>query len=263
MLKNWIDKEIIFPKDINFSIQGTETTDFAIRNSDYKIVIYVDSTGCTSCKLHLSKWKEYINHLDSVQPGRVQFLFLFFPKNGRDIYHTLRMERFSHPIHIDTLGLLDRLNHFPTDSRFQTFLLNKENRVVAIGSPIHNSLIKDMYSAILEGNNPENEINNQLKTTVKLSTFHLNFGDFFWGEMQEREILLTNTGTVPLVINEVSTSCGCTIVKYNRQPIQSGKSIPIRIFYQAEHSGHFNKTITLYCNAEAAPFHLEISGNAE
>lgn len=78
ILKEWMNKEIVFPKKMYFSIQGKENVDFRIKDTEYKIVAYVDSAGCTSCKLHLSKWKELIHYMDSVQPERVQFLFFFF-----------------------------------------------------------------------------------------------------------------------------------------------------------------------------------------
>ena len=149
ILNEWIDKEIFFPENLNFSIQGSErASNFAIRDSEYKIVAYVDSMGCTSCKLHLSEWDNYINNIDSLYPNKVQFLFFFFPKNGRDIYLTLRVERFIYPICIDTLDVLNRINHFPSDIQYQTFLLDKNNKVMAIGNPIHNIGILSLVNKV-------------------------------------------------------------------------------------------------------------------
>lgn len=46
ILKKWIDKEIIFPENLNFSIQGSErASNFTIRDSEFKIIAYVDSMG--------------------------------------------------------------------------------------------------------------------------------------------------------------------------------------------------------------------------
>ena len=43
ILNEWIDKEIFFPENLNFSIQGSErASNFVIRDSEYKIVAYVD-----------------------------------------------------------------------------------------------------------------------------------------------------------------------------------------------------------------------------
>lgn len=70
-------------------------------------------------------------------------------------------------------------------------------------------------------------------------------------------------GSIPLVINDVTTSCGCTVVDYPKQPILPGKSDTLHISYQAEHPGHFNKTISIYCNTTSSPILIKIKGNAE
>lgn len=112
VLREWMNKEIVFPNKMYFTIQGKENVDFRIKDTEYKIVAYVDSAGCTSCKLHLSKWKELIHYVDSTQSERVQFLFFFFPKNGRDIYHTMRMDKFTYPVCVDTLDSFNKLFKF-------------------------------------------------------------------------------------------------------------------------------------------------------
>lgn len=70
-------------------------------------------------------------------------------------------------------------------------------------------------------------------------------------------------GEAPLVINDVITSCGCVAVEYSKEPVQPGRKLNLKIKYQAEHPEHFNKTITVYCNAKGSPFHLTIGGNAK
>lgn len=36
-------------------------------------------------------------------------------------------------------------------SEFQTLLLDRNNRIVAIGNPVHNPKIKDLYLKIIQG----------------------------------------------------------------------------------------------------------------
>ena len=50
---------------------------------------------------------------------------------------------------------------------------------------------------------------------------------------------------------------------YPKQPILPGKSDTLHISYQAEHPGHFNKTISIYCNTTSSPILIKIKGNAE
>lgn len=46
-IKQWMGKEILFPKNSVFTIRGKDTIDFALNVSDYKIVSYIDTAGCT------------------------------------------------------------------------------------------------------------------------------------------------------------------------------------------------------------------------
>ena len=74
---------------------------------------------------------------------------------------------------------------------------------------------------------------------------------------------LKNTGTNPLVVDNVSTSCGCTSVDYSKEPVRPGNSILLNVTYKADDPVHFDKTITVYCNAESSPVVLRITGDAE
>lgn len=263
ILNEWIDKEIFFPENLNFSIQGSErASNFAIRDSEYKIVAYVDSMGCTSCKLHLSEWDNYINNIDSLYPNKVQFLFFFFPKNGRDIYLTLRVERFIYPICIDTLDVLNRINHFPSDIQYQTFLLDKNNKVMAIGNPIHNPHIKELYWNIISGKQSSPLLDNQPLTTASLSSSQIEMGNFSREKEQEVEFEICNTGKIPLVINDVITSCGCITAKYVKKPLNPHEISKVKIVYKSERPERFDKTITIYCNTSDAPLRVKVSGNA-
>ncbi|MDE6349089.1 MAG: DUF1573 domain-containing protein [Bacteroides sp.] len=37
----------------------------------------------------------------------------------------------------------------------------------------------------------------------------------------------------------------------------------LEMIYKAEHPGYFDKTVTVYCNAEGFPLKLRINGNAQ
>lgn len=103
---------------------------------------------------------------------------------------------------------------------------------------------------------------NSPQTTIELNIASLDLKDFSWNENQKGVFRLKNTGNKLLVIDEITTSCGCTKVNYHKQPIIPGSSTEITVIYKAEHPGHFNKTIAVYCNAKESPLQLRITGNA-
>lgn len=73
---------------------------------------------------------------------------------------------------------------------------------------------------------------------------------------------MTNTGNQVLVIQDVTTSCGCTKVEYSKKPVRPGASLELKVIYEAEQAEHFNKAITVYCNAVNSPLRLTVKGNA-
>lgn len=263
LVTEWDSREIIYPNKIYFTIFGTDTIQKEIMNSKYSIITYVDSVGCTSCKLALNRWLKFIAELDTITESSVPVYFFLNPQNKDEVVEIFKRNQFDYPVCLDENDSINILNNFPKDLFFQTFLLDKDNRVIAIGNPVLNPKIKDLYFNIISENTAFTSADKQTLTTVSLSKDKIDFGDFSWNERKEVEVVVVNTGKVPLVINDVITSCGCTTVEYSKEPIKPSKSLNLKIKYQADHPEHFNKTITVFCNTEDSPFRLVISGNAK
>ncbi len=263
LVQAWDGKMIQFPLNPVFTILDEDTIDYDI-HVGYKILTYVDSTGCTSCKLRLPEWKRFMSVVDSVTSRSVQFLFFLNTKDRRDIRHTLRTDHFHHPICIDVEDSLNRLNNFPKDMAFQTFLLDKTNKIIAIGNPVLNPKVKELYLKVLQGEEVEYKKNIKvIKTKVGIGQMAVSLGSFDWKKEQKATFILKNTGNHPLVIEHVNTSCGCTTVDYPEEPVRPRDSISLQVTYKADHPEHFNKTIIVYCNAESSPLRLKISGTAK
>jgi len=58
----------------------------------------------------------------------------------------------------------------------------------------------------------------------------------------------TNIGDEPLVINEVKSSCGCTVPEKPKEPIMPGKTGEIQVKYNMN-PGMINKAVTVESNA--------------
>ena len=146
---------------------------------------------------------------------------------------------------------------------FQTFLLDKDNKVLAIGNPVLNPAVKELYLKIIQGKPLQDDSKDkQVMTTVSLEATALSMGDFARQEERQGTFRLKNTGEKPLVIQDVVTSCGCLTVDYPQEPVQSGKETVIGVTYKADSPGYFNKVMTVYCNVEDSPIKLRVSGNA-
>ena len=260
LVNEWNGKEIKFPARSVFTIQGKDTVDWEFGNADYKVVTYIDSVGCTSCKLQLPRWKKMVAEVDSLTNGRVPFLFYFHPKDRKELRYLTRRDDFTYPVCFDERDELNRLNQFPTDMTFQTFLLDKDNKVVAMGNPVLNPKVKELYLDLITGGRSSNSSGHI--TQVSVDQTELDFGNFPKEEKQERSFVLTNTGKGLLVIQDIVTSCGCTKVEYSKEPIRPGTTLELKVIYEAEKAEHFNKTVTVYCNTKDSPLRLTVKGTA-
>lgn len=261
LVQEWEGKEILFPAHSTFTIQGKDTVDFDFKGAAYTIVTYIDSVGCTSCKLQLHRWKELVKEVDSLTNGDVPFLFYFHPKDIKELRYLTRRDAFTYPVCFDEKDDFNRLNRFPSEMMFQTFLLDKENRVIALGNPIQNPKVKELYLNLIKGMG-ESTSKKRL-TTVSINSTVIDFGSFPKEEKQERSFILTNTGNGLLVIQDIVTSCGCTKVEYSKEPVRPGETLEVKVIYEAEQAEHFNKTVTVYCNADNSPFRLAVKGAAK
>ena len=71
-----------------------------------------------------------------------------------------------------------------------------------------------------------------------------------------------NEGTVPLILNNVQASCGCTTPEWTRQPVPPGAKGLIKVSYDPKNRpGVFNKTISVSSNADNGMIVLSILGN--
>lgn len=177
LIAKWVGREIIFPNRMIFTLQGKDTIDFSLSRSSYAIVSYVDSIGCVSCKLHLSSWKLFIEELDSISQEKIPVLLYFCPKDIEEVTYLLKRDYFKYPVCIDQSDMFNKLNNFPDKMNFQTFLLDKDDKIVALGNPIQNPKIRDLYMNIIQGKREVIE-KERMKTKINMKTTNLSFGIF-------------------------------------------------------------------------------------
>ncbi|WP_304966598.1 hypothetical protein [uncultured Parabacteroides sp.] len=150
LIKEKKKKKVIFPNNPIFITANGDTINFPIAKNQNKILIYIDSAGCTSCKLQLGQWKNFISYIDSTTDNAITFLFFIHTKNYQDLRYLLKQNSFKYPISINTRDSLNILNQFPNRILFQTFLLNEKDEIEIIGNPIHNTNLKDLYIKLIK-----------------------------------------------------------------------------------------------------------------
>ena len=256
LVQEWNGKEIRFPSHPVFTRFVTDTVPYRIPKTDYKVVVFVDSVGCISCKLQLPKWKEFMHEVDSLCEGKVSFVFFFQSANVKELRYILRRDGFSLPVCIDADDSFNSLNHFPGEMMFQTFLVDSENRVKVIGNPIHNLSVKDLYLKELAGIKSDP----LPVTTVHSDSVEYHYGTVGENQTESRKVVLHNTGKEVFRIKGVTTSCDCMTVEYGWDEIQPGESAVLTVKYKAEEPGDFWRTITIYGNIPDQSITLDFWG---
>ncbi len=87
----------------------------------------------------------------------------------------------------------------------------------------------------------------------------VDIGSVRAGEVVRYDARLRNTGTEPLVIKNISTSCGCTQVEYEKQPIDpDGEGVFSFRFDSRGMWGVQMKLIEIYTSASARPYKVMV-----
>jgi len=78
----------------------------------------------------------------------------------------------------------------------------------------------------------------------------------------EYDFQFTNTGNQPLIVSQVTASCGCTTPSWTKAPVKPGEKGYVKVAYNPiNRPGKFNKSITVYSNGEPKVVSLKIIGN--
>ena len=151
IIKQWTGKEIRFPSDLFCTALGKDTACIDLYTENFKIVLYVDSIGCTSCQMNLAGWKKIMQESDTVFIRIPEFVFIFQPKQNDEklLQSFFKQNGFSHPIFIDRNNEIYKLNNFPLKHDYQCFLVDKDNKVVTIGNPADVSGIWQLFKRVI------------------------------------------------------------------------------------------------------------------
>jgi len=172
VVAEWTGREILFPEGIPCQFLGRDTCCIDPTNQNHKILLYVDSTGCSICRLKLTEWNAIMAEADTAFSEPVDFLFFFQPqkRDEQELQLWFRNIGFNHPVFIDRHNEIDRLNKFPSQVEYQCFLLDAHNKVIMLGNPSYNTGIWQLFKKyIKEGNK---KIINQGKKEESLTFFN-------------------------------------------------------------------------------------------
>lgn len=146
----------------------------------------------------------------------------------------------------------------------------KDNRNAEVESTIsaNGTSAKEMEESLKKIREEEEARERAIKesaTTLQFDRLEHDFGNTKPEVENKTTFKVTNTGDKPLVIEDVSASCGCTTPKKPEQPIPPGKSDVIEVVFKANpgQEGVQSKTVTVTANTVEKIHKLEIRANVK
>ena len=91
-----------------------------------------------------------------------------------------------------------------------------------------------------------------------------DFGSVVQGGTVDHTFKFKNTGTAPLVINNIGVSCGCTTPEWTKAPVLPGKTGTIAAHFNSTGKvGMQNKVLTIESNAAAGSTTVSLVGEVK
>ena len=86
-------------------------------------------------------------------------------------------------------------------------------------------------------------MNAQTTPKFKFEKTTIDYGTVKQGSDGNRIFTFTNVGDAPIIVSQVTSSCGCTIPKKPLKPIMPGEKGEIKVHYDTNRVGPFQKNI--------------------
>lgn len=255
VVTRWVDKEIILPYD-RFTV-GSETIDIDRDMYSYKIVNYIDSAGCTRCRMKLDLWNMFMSRLDA-DDADVTLLSIINSDNSDDIRFAIESSGFNYPVAIDPTDEFGNTNNPPEDQLLHTFLLDSNDHIVAIGNPVLNPHIGRLYRSVILGDSIAGEPAGMPVTADMPSR---NIGITHPGDTVSVSFYLTNITDKTVAADTIVSSCDCTTgsLKHSSIPPSCIETLTVCIISDSI-TGPFQRQIHIYYNEYPVPTTIQVTG---
>lgn len=247
------------------------------------LVVYYDSATCSTCMLkHIDEWDGLfpeLNENTGKNGNDVQILFIFEPGRGDIERFVSELSKDSLPYHIfsDFNGTFKLSNNRLIGNRnLHTFLLDRNDRVILAGSPLHNTVLRDTYGRFIDelnGNGGElsDEFRNSVVETVRnrsvpadglfFVTDHADVGEVRYGEVVTVTFDAFNRSDSLITVQEIMTDCDCMEATVTSKSVESGERTLFNVTFTADDKGKFIRDLFIRMSGVGEDRHLTITGN--
>ena len=145
-LLSYYSQEVVFPSSLTV-IPGASKDIRSIHDSIPKMVIFIDSTVCSSCRIgHLIEYEDLAT--ESLRTGGFMMAIIISPLRKDIDYarHLLEQYNYPFPIYLDQSHSFRKDNAFiPEDVRFHSFFVDANNSPILVGDPTKSKKIQQLF----------------------------------------------------------------------------------------------------------------------
>ena len=203
----FIGQELVLPSDTSCHLFG-KSYGVNTLNTDYLIVSYIDTDGCTPCHLRLPYWKELNYRLDTLSDIYATTLLVIRPDTLDKVIDFLSRADYDYPIIVDTAGIWTNRNDLPEEKSLHCFLIDKEGKIIALGNPVENESIKRVYMNIITGE----ESRQPSESPLTINKNKTDLGTIPPRASRKLEFLVRNSGEDTIRVESITTPCECLSV---------------------------------------------------
>jgi len=112
---------------------------------------------------------------------------------------------------------------------------------------------------VASGNDDILYYNTENQPVIEFVKTVYDFGNVIQGEVVGTTFIFINTGKSNLIIQDANASCGCTVPRWDKEPVLPGEKGSMEVVFDSSgRIGKQNKSITVRTNAENATVILSI-----
>lgn len=247
-------KHFVIPTSTVWTYYGQDTIKEQVNTQRFTIIKYVDSTGCFPCKLNYQRLVAFIQEMNA-NKHLVDLKIIINTKDIQKAIHVSKTENIAYPICIDSLSRFERSNIFLKGQSVHTLLLDAKNNILYEGDPSTSKVLHDTYKKLILGNKYEEKS----KTFAEISNRNIYFGKINKGEIKKEELFIENHGILPLVINDIVSSCGCLNIVFEKKVVLPHQKTKCQIYIKTNNDGYFSKTVLILSNSKN-PLYFKVTG---
>ena len=147
--KEFINTKVVFPSQGLCKGYYSMYTDTTVKY-EYELVKFITSEACTSCKLNAIVNEEKYAKDHKINNLGMTYVISTSSDNYSNLLSLLYSERTEACVYIDTCNAFISTNpQIPNNEMFHTFVINREGKVLMVGSPFQNKKMEALFEKVI------------------------------------------------------------------------------------------------------------------